>query len=165
MEFFCKRAPNWTITKWKAYLCPHGGTQVEGSDFWATYSPVITWSSPCLVLTLSLITGLQSHQIVCIQVYTQAPVDFDINMNVPVQFIVSNNSLCFSPTPTPGNCNTYVLLISKNLYGLYQASNNLHMLVMLASFLVSIYSVLQWQLGFDSTWAHFQDSGGMLLGC
>jgi hypothetical protein len=52
---------------------------------------------------LSLITGLKSHQLDYIQAYTQAPINSEIYMNIPGQFIVKNDTLCFSPTPTPGN--------------------------------------------------------------
>jgi len=97
---------------------------VEGINYWATYAPVITWSTARLILILSLITGLQSRQIDYIQAYTQAPVDCEIYMHIPAQFIVENGTLKFSPDPTPGNSDVYVLLISKNLYGLKQAGNN-----------------------------------------
>jgi len=40
-SFHHKRAPDWSITtKWKARLCPHGGQQIEGLNFWDTYAPV-----------------------------------------------------------------------------------------------------------------------------
>jgi hypothetical protein len=45
-------------------------------------------------------------------------------MHIPAQFTVVNGTLQFSPVPTPGNSDVYVLLISKNLYGLRQAGNN-----------------------------------------
>jgi hypothetical protein len=67
---------------------------------------------------------MQSRQIDYIQAYTQAPVDCEIYMHIPAQFIVVNGTLEFSPDPTPGNSGVYVLLISKNLYGLKQAGNN-----------------------------------------
>jgi len=123
-SFRQKRAPDWTITKWKARLCPHDGKQVKGINFWATYAPVVTWSTTRLILVLSLITGMKSHQIDYIQAYTQAPVDCEICMHTPAQFVVHNNTLQFSSDPTPGNSDIYVLLISKNLYGLHQAGNN-----------------------------------------
>jgi hypothetical protein len=56
-SFRRKRAPDWTITKLKARLCPNGGKQIEGINFWATYAPVVTWSTTRLILILSLITG------------------------------------------------------------------------------------------------------------
>jgi hypothetical protein len=40
-SFRRKRAPDWTVLKHKARLCPHGGQQVEGEHFWATYAPVV----------------------------------------------------------------------------------------------------------------------------
>ncbi len=57
-SFHRKRAPDWSIVKWKAHLCPHGGKQIEGINFWATYAPVVTWSTIHLILILSLITGM-----------------------------------------------------------------------------------------------------------
>jgi len=123
-SFRRKRAPDWSILKWKARLCPHGGKQIEGINFWETYAPVVTWSTTRLILILSLITGMKSRQIDYIQAYTQAPVDCEVYMHIPAQFIVHNNTLEFSSAPTPGNSEVYVLLISKNLYGLRQAGNN-----------------------------------------
>jgi hypothetical protein len=123
-SFRRKRAPDWTITKWKARLCPHGGKQIEGINFWETYAPVVAWSTTRLILILSLITGMKSRQIDYIQAYTQAPIDCEIYMHIPAQFIVENDTLKFSSNPTPGNSDIYVSLISKNLYGLRQAGNN-----------------------------------------
>jgi len=123
-SFRRKHAPDWSIVKWKAILCLHGGKQVEGINFWATYEPVVTWSTTRLILILSLITGMKSRQIDYIQAYTQAPVDCKVFMHIPAQFVVENGTLKFTPNPTPGNSDVYVILISKNLYGLKQAGNN-----------------------------------------
>jgi hypothetical protein len=124
-SFRRKRAPDWTITKWKARLCPHGGQQIEGINFWETYAPVVTWSTVRLVLILSLISGMQSRQVDYVQAYTQAPIDCEIYMCVPAQFIVNaSGELEFSLHPTTGNSTEHVLLLTKNLYGLRQAGNN-----------------------------------------
>jgi hypothetical protein len=123
-SFHRKCAPDWSIIRWKARLCPHGGKQVEGINFWATYAPVVTWSTTRLILILSLITGMKSCQIDYIQAYTQALVDCEIYMHILAQFIVNNNTLEFSSDPTPGLSDIYILLISKDLYGLCQAGNN-----------------------------------------
>jgi hypothetical protein len=40
-SFRRKHNPDWTITEWKACLCLHGGKQIEGINFWATYAPVV----------------------------------------------------------------------------------------------------------------------------
>jgi len=81
-SFRRKQAPDWTITKWKARLCPHGGKQIEGINFWETYAPVVAWSTTRLILILSLITGMKSRQIDYIQAYTQAPIDCEIYMHI-----------------------------------------------------------------------------------
>ena len=124
-SFRRKRAPDWTVTKWKARLCPHGGQQVEGINFWETYAPVVTWSTVRLILILSLISGMKSRQLDYVQAYTQAPIDCEIYMCVPAQFIVnSHGALEFSEHPAPGNSIHHVILLTKNLYGLRQAGNN-----------------------------------------
>ena len=123
-SFRRKRAPDWSILKWKARLCPHGGKQVEGENYWETYAPVVTWSTVRLVLILSLITGLKSRQCDFVAAYTQAPLDTDIFMNIPAGFIVENGKLVFSNAPTAGNSITHVIRLLKNLYGLRQAGAN-----------------------------------------
>ncbi len=77
-SFHRKRAPDWTITKWKARLCPHGGKQVEGIDFWETYAPVFAWSIVRLSLILSMLTGMKNRQVDYILAYTQALIDCEI---------------------------------------------------------------------------------------
>jgi hypothetical protein len=62
-SFRQKRAPDWTILKHKARLCPHGGKKVKGKHFWARYSPVINWCAVHLVLILSLLADFKSRQI------------------------------------------------------------------------------------------------------
>jgi len=59
-SFRRKRAPDWSIIKHKARLCPHGGKQIEGENFWATYAPVVQWRTVRLALILSLLGDLKS---------------------------------------------------------------------------------------------------------
>ena len=114
---FChKRLPDWTILKWKACLCHHGGEQEHGVNFWETYVPVVTWSTVCLMLILSLFSGLKSLQIDYIQAYTQAPLNCDMYLKVSAGFRVHNSSLHF----TEGLCanddeRDYVLRLKKSL--------------------------------------------------
>jgi hypothetical protein len=74
-SFRQKCTPNWSILKYKDRLCPHGGHQVEGEHFWATYAPIVNWRTICLVLILSLLADLKSHQIDYVNSFTQAPAD------------------------------------------------------------------------------------------
>jgi len=40
-SFKRKSLPDSTYLKPKARLCAHGGMQIEGDDYWETYSPVV----------------------------------------------------------------------------------------------------------------------------
>ena len=124
-SFRRKCLPDWTISKWKAHLCPHGGQQEHSINYWETYAPVVNWSTVHLVLILSLLTGLASRQIDYVQAYTQAPLDCDLYMHVPAGFHVHNMSLDFSNGQrTNIDDQNYILKLRKNLYGLKQAGNN-----------------------------------------
>jgi hypothetical protein len=59
-SFRRKRAPDWTITKCRSCLCPHGGQQVEGLNFWDTYAPVVSWRTIPLTLVLGLLSNLKT---------------------------------------------------------------------------------------------------------
>jgi hypothetical protein len=118
------RAPDWSIIKYKSRLCPKGSMQVEGVNFWATYAPVISWQTICLTLILSLLSGLTSHQVDYVSAYTQAPLDCDLYMNIPVGFIMQNDQLILMRSSTKGYSSDFVLCIKKNMYGLCQAGNN-----------------------------------------
>jgi hypothetical protein len=123
-SFRRKRAPDWSILKHKARVCPHGGHQVEGEHFWETYAPVINWRTVRLVLILSLLADLKSRQIDYVNAYTQAPADCDIFMSIPAGFTVQDNTLNFTGTNIKNDSSDYVLRIKKNMYGLRQAGNN-----------------------------------------
>jgi hypothetical protein len=123
-SFRRKRAPDWSILKHKARLCPHGGHQIEGEHFWATYAPVVNWRTVRLVLVLSLLADLKSRQIDYVNAFSQAPADCDIFMNIPAGFSVHDNTLKFTGTSIKNDNSNYVLRIKKNMYGLRQAGNN-----------------------------------------
>jgi hypothetical protein len=68
---------------------------------------------------------MKSRQVDYIQAYTQTPIDCEMYMVSLAQFIVNSScQLEFSENPIVGNSTEYVLLLSKNLYGLGQAGNN-----------------------------------------
>lgn len=123
-SFRQKRAPDWSILKHKARICPHDGEQVEGLNYWDTYAPAVSWHTVRLVLVLSLLADLKSRQIDYVNAFTQAPADCDIFMNIPIGFIVKNGTLHFTTDSTKNNSCDFVLRIKKNMYGLKQAGNN-----------------------------------------
>ena len=122
-----KRLPCWTVVKWKSRLCPHGGQQVKGINFWQTYAPVIKWSTVCLTLIFTVLLGYQPRQVDFVQAFSQADIDFDVYMKIPRGFVVQGGRLHFDPShstcPLPSN---HVLKLKKNLYGLRQAGYNWH---------------------------------------
>ena len=78
-----------------------------------------------LILILSLMSGMKSRQLDYVQAYTQAPIDCEIYMCIPAQFIVNSQGVLeFIAHTTPGNSTHHVILLTKNLYGLRQAGNN-----------------------------------------
>ena len=78
-----KRDPLGSILKWKARLCAGGHKSVEYVDYWSTYSPVVTWSSVRLMITMALINGWHVQLIDFVLPFPQAPVKTDIFMQPP----------------------------------------------------------------------------------
>jgi len=120
-SFCCKHAPDWSITKWKSRLCPHGGKQIEGQNFWDTYAPLTSWRTICLTLVLSLLSNLKTRQLDYVAAFPQADADCKLYMNKPLGFIVDSSSLCSTHDSTKNNSKHHVLKLLKNVYGLRQA--------------------------------------------
>ncbi len=86
--FKVKRYPDGTVKKFKGHFCAHGDKQIQGIDFFKTYSPVVHWTTICFMLVLECILGLCSKQgdIICAflhaslgkyeAVYTEMPQGF-----------------------------------------------------------------------------------------
>jgi hypothetical protein len=113
-SFHQKSSPDWSILKFKAHLCPHSGQQVEGKHFWETYAPIVNWRFVRLILILSILSNLKSHQVDYVNAFTQAPTDCDIYMSIPAGFAVNNGHLVFSCSRATAH--DYVLCIKKNMY-------------------------------------------------
>ena len=96
--------------KWKARLNIHGGQQEYGVHYYDTYSPVVTWPTIRLLLTMSILNGWASRQIDFVLAYPQADIEQDLYMNLPKGIVLSDNK------------SDYVLKIRKNLYGSRNAS-------------------------------------------
>jgi hypothetical protein len=62
-SFKRKRNPFGVITKYKARLCAHGGQTVQGIHYDSSYSPVVSWTTIRLLLTLTLVLGWFTRQI------------------------------------------------------------------------------------------------------
>jgi hypothetical protein len=70
----------------------------------------VNWFSVRLIFTLSLLSGWNTTQVDFVLAYPQAPIEFDMYINLPKGIQMAN-----------GNRNTQVLKLLKNLYGQKQS--------------------------------------------
>ena len=125
-SFKRKRSPTGEITKYKARLCCHGGQTVKGEHYDETFSPVVSWSTVRLMLTLALIHGWHARQMDFVLAFPQAKVRTDIYMHVPEKFCVQDGKLELNEqAPHPSKQRAVVKLI-QNVYGLVDASYTWH---------------------------------------
>ena len=107
-SFKRKRNPEGIVTKHKARLCCHGGQQEWGINYWDTYSPVVSWSSVRILLTLSKLHNLHTKSIDFVQAFPQAKVKSMIFLKTPAGVELTGNE-------------ESMLRLIKNLYGLKDA--------------------------------------------
>jgi hypothetical protein len=120
-SFKRKRNPFGVITRYKARLCAHGGQTVQGVHYDASYSPVVSWTTIRLLLTLTLVMGWFTRQIDFVLTFPQADTQTNVFMEVPGHFEVQNGKLArHSRAPNPRH-QPNVLKLRKNLYGLKDA--------------------------------------------
>jgi hypothetical protein len=92
--------------KHKASLNVYGGQQEFAVNFFETFSPVVNWFSVRLILNLALLSGWSTNQVDFVLSYPQAPIEFDMYMNLPKGVHMPS-----------GNTNIHVFKLLKNLYG------------------------------------------------
>jgi hypothetical protein len=106
-----KRYPDGRERKHKARFCVRGDRQVEGIDYTEKYSPVVSWSTVRMLLSMSLSQNLESRQ-----------VDFS---NAFVQANLAENEHIYVALPKgfeSGEAKEeQVLKLNRSLYGLVQA--------------------------------------------
>ena len=86
-----KRNPLGDIVKWKARLCAGGNRSIESIDYWATYSPVVSWSTFRLMIVFAVLKDWHMESIDFVLAFPQAPIKTDIYMRplkVPSGFSV-----------------------------------------------------------------------------
>jgi hypothetical protein len=94
----------------KAILNIHGGQQELAVNCFETFSPVVNWFSVRLIFTLSLLSDWNKKQVDLVLAYPQAPIEFDMYMNLHKVIQMAN-----------GSRSTHVLKLLNNLYGQKQA--------------------------------------------
>eukprot|EP00957_Ditylum_brightwellii_P074204 5638030-Ditylum_brightwellii.AAC.1 len=61
--FKVKRYPDGAVKKHKAQLCLHRDQQVKDADYFETYSPVVSWTTVRMMMTLAVNLGLKSRHV------------------------------------------------------------------------------------------------------
>jgi len=82
-SYWHKQKPNGDISKYKSCICVDGSHQQYRIYYWNTYAPVVDWSTLCLMLILSTILDLSSHQVDYIQAFVQASLNDPVYMQIP----------------------------------------------------------------------------------
>ena len=107
-----KRYPDGRLRKHKARFCVRGDRQIEGVDYTEKYSPVVSWSTVRMLLTLSISQNLYTKQVDFSNAFVQAKLKQDehIYVDMPKGFEYIN-----------GKNELHVLKLKRSLYGLVQA--------------------------------------------
>jgi Reverse transcriptase (RNA-dependent DNA polymerase) len=106
-----RKSSTGKVYRYKSRLNIGGHKQQEGIDYDQTYSPVVTWPSIRLLLTLMLVNNWATRQIDYIQAYPQAPIERNMYMEIPKGFKITDGD-------PEGD---YVLQLHQNIYGQKQA--------------------------------------------
>jgi hypothetical protein len=110
--FKVKRYPDGTVKKFKGRFCARGDKQIQGVDFFETYSPVVQWTTIRLMPVLECILGLCSKQgdITCAFLHTSLGRDEAVYIEMPQGFKQYDK-----------NGKPKVLKLNQTLYGLRQS--------------------------------------------
>jgi hypothetical protein len=102
------RYPDGSVKKVKAQFCARGEPQKEGIDFFETWSPVVQWSTICIVTILTALRGWKLVQcnITAKFIHALLKPGKEINVHQPHGFKLKEN---------------HVLKLRRSLYGLRQA--------------------------------------------
>jgi hypothetical protein len=71
----CKRFPEGMIRKLKARFCARGDKQMEGVDFFETFTPVCNWQTVRVMVIISLIYDFATLQVDYTAAFTQSDID------------------------------------------------------------------------------------------
>ena len=110
--FKCKRFPDGRVKKFKARFCARGDRQKEGIDYFETWSPVVQWTTVRVMMILSAMLNLTTHQadITAAFVHAELPPEEEVYIHQPRGFYEPGTS-----------SDTHVLRLKRSLYGLKQA--------------------------------------------
>ena len=104
-------AKSGKIKKYKARLNIDGSRMRKGEHSDMTYSPVASWNSVRMLLTLTALHGWHTKQIDFVQAFAQAPIEKTLYMKIPAGVELEDGS----------DPKEYVLKLHRNIYGQKQA--------------------------------------------
>ena len=81
-----KKYPDGLILK--ASYCANGYKQVEGVDYFETYSPVVMWMTVRLLLVICILLNLDTTQIDYTAAFVHAPINYLVYIECPKGFVV-----------------------------------------------------------------------------
>jgi hypothetical protein len=110
--FKIKTHADGTIDKYKARLVARGFTQIQGVDYFETFSPMVKLNSIKILLALATQYDLEIHQLDVKTAFLNEHIEKDIYMSIP-EGLPSNPDL--------------VCKLVKSLYGLKQSSRAWYM--------------------------------------
>ena len=89
--------------------------QTYGVNYWDTYAPTVNWISIMFLLVVAQILDLNAQAIDFVLAFPQADLEVPVYMELPAGMDLEGRGVSSS---------SYVLKLSKSLYGLKQGSLN-----------------------------------------
>jgi hypothetical protein len=123
--FKCKRFPDGLVRKLNARFCAMGNHQVENFDYFETFTPVVTWNTVRILLTMSLLLKLATKQVDYTAAFVHAPIDKPPGYDEMTGLEKEQSSVYIEmPRSFAEEKSGKVLKLSKSLYGLKQSPRN-----------------------------------------
>jgi hypothetical protein len=108
-----KLKPDGSVEKYKARLVVQGFRQIEGLDFFDTYSPVTRITSIRMLIAIAALRNLEIHQMDVKTAFLNGDLEEEIYMKQPEGYVVPRHE-------------NKVCRLVKSLYGLKQAPKQWH---------------------------------------